>query len=314
MEPLVSVITPCYNGESYLHRFLDSVLAQNYNNVEFIFVNDGSKDKTEEIVLEYKKRFEKRGFRFIYIYQENSGQAAAINKGLKIIKGKYLIWPDSDDILDKDNIKSKVEYLEKYPEKGIVAAKCKVVHENDLNRIIDWQYNENEDNWVENLCFSGKYTTLSGVYMLRTEFLFQIYPDKQIYESREDQNFQLLLPMLHRFQYGNISEVLYTYVVREKSHSHQKKSIKELIERYDNFTILFEKIAELFDDAYRKVFLYKIYNYQSREKFILSIQYNNLQIAKECYKDLKERNCATIKDNLKYWRYRIKMFFINIIK
>ena len=199
MEPLVSVITPCYNGESYLHRFLDSVLAQTYNNVEFIFVNDGSKDKTEEIVLEYKKRFEKRGFRFIYIYQENSGQAAAINKGLKIIKGKYLIWPDSDDILDKDNIKLKVEYLEKYPEKGVVAARCKVVPENDMDKIIDWQYNENEDNWVENLCFSGKYKTLSGVYMLRTEFLFQIYPDKQIYESREDQNFQLLLPMLHRF-------------------------------------------------------------------------------------------------------------------
>lgn len=313
MEPLVSVITPCYNGEGYLQRFLDSVLYQTYNNVEFIFINDGSKDKTEEIALEYKKRFEKRGFRFIYIYQENSGQAAAINKGLKIIKGKYLIWPDSDDILDKDNIKLKVEYLEKYPEKGVVAARCKVVPENDMDKIIDWQYNENEDNWVENLCFSNRYTTLPGVYMLRTDFLFQIYPNKQIYESREDQNFQLLLPMVQRFPYGNINNVLYTYVVREKSHSHKKRTVEEIIQRCNNFIILLDKIIKLFDNNYKKIFLTKMHNYECHEKYIFSIQYTDVEIVKKCYIDLKTRNICTVKDTLKYWRYRLKMFIKNVI-
>ena len=64
----------------------------------------------------------------------------------------------------------------------------------------------------------------------------------------------------------------------------------------------------------KEIFLDKVYKYYSREKFIYSIQYDDITIAKECYEDLKERNCVTIKDNLKYWRYRIKMFFVNIIK
>ena len=102
MEPLVSVVTPCYNGEKYISRFLDSVINQTYDNVEVILVNDGSIDKTEEIALNYKSKFEKRGYKYIYIYQKNAGQAAAINQGLKVLQGKYLIWPDSDDILDKN--------------------------------------------------------------------------------------------------------------------------------------------------------------------------------------------------------------------
>ena len=60
-KPLVSVITPCYNGEKFLHRFLDSVLNQTYTNVEFIFINDGSFDKTEEIVFSYKERLKSKG-------------------------------------------------------------------------------------------------------------------------------------------------------------------------------------------------------------------------------------------------------------
>ena len=58
-EPLVSIITPCYNGGIYLPNFLNSLLKQDYRNVEFIFANDGSIDKTEEIFFEFKPKLEK---------------------------------------------------------------------------------------------------------------------------------------------------------------------------------------------------------------------------------------------------------------
>jgi len=66
-EKLVSIITPCYNGEKFINRYLDSLLGQTYSNIEIIFINDGSTDKTEEIVFSYKDNFKKKGIKFIYI-------------------------------------------------------------------------------------------------------------------------------------------------------------------------------------------------------------------------------------------------------
>ena len=54
----VSIVTPCYNGEKYLERFLKSILNQSYGNIELIFINDGSTDQTEEIIKKYKEEFD----------------------------------------------------------------------------------------------------------------------------------------------------------------------------------------------------------------------------------------------------------------
>jgi glycosyltransferase involved in cell wall biosynthesis len=96
MMKKVSIITPCYNGESFVSRYLDTILNQSYNNLELILVNDGSTDQTEAIVMSYKPKFKEVGIEFIYMYQEHAGQAAALNQGLKIFTGDYLTWPDSD--------------------------------------------------------------------------------------------------------------------------------------------------------------------------------------------------------------------------
>ena len=58
---LISIIAPCFNGEHYIGRFLDSILAQTYPNIELILINDGSKDKTEEIIMSYKPQLEQKG-------------------------------------------------------------------------------------------------------------------------------------------------------------------------------------------------------------------------------------------------------------
>lgn len=101
--PLISVIVPVYKTEMYLRRCLDSICNQSYRKLEIICVNDGSPDKSEEILREYAARDN----RIHVINQENAGLSAARNSGLKVASGDYITGVDSDDYLDTD-IYSKI--------------------------------------------------------------------------------------------------------------------------------------------------------------------------------------------------------------
>ena len=111
-----SIIVPVYNAEQFLERCIKSLIGQTYKNFEVIFINDGSTDRTENIVYKYKEKFEERNIRFVYLKQENGGQAKAMNLGFPYIQGKYFIWPDSDDELNRNNISEKVKYMEQHPD------------------------------------------------------------------------------------------------------------------------------------------------------------------------------------------------------
>ncbi|WHZ55737.1 glycosyltransferase family 2 protein [Metabacillus hrfriensis] len=97
MVPKVSVVVPVYNCENYISNCLESILNQTYTNIEIIIINDGSSDKSEEIISEYKEKDN----RIIYVYQENNGPSEARNKGILTSTGKYLVFIDSDDTVDK---------------------------------------------------------------------------------------------------------------------------------------------------------------------------------------------------------------------
>ena len=85
--PLTSIIAPCYNGESYIRRFLDSILAQTYPAIELILINDGSTDRTDQIIKSYLDKFKSKNIYLNYIIVANAGIGAAINLGLKHIRG-----------------------------------------------------------------------------------------------------------------------------------------------------------------------------------------------------------------------------------
>lgn len=94
MEPLVSILTPCYNGEKFISNYVNSIFKQDYSNIEVIFVDDGSNDATKQLILGYENEFLARKISFQYIWKENNGAASAIEKGIKNVKGKYLTWID----------------------------------------------------------------------------------------------------------------------------------------------------------------------------------------------------------------------------
>ncbi len=92
----VSVVIPVYNVEDFLGECLDSILGQTLTDIEVICVNDGSKDKSLDILNDYASR----DSRITVLDQENGGHAVATNRGMELARGKYLFLMDSDDILD----------------------------------------------------------------------------------------------------------------------------------------------------------------------------------------------------------------------
>lgn len=90
---LISIIIPAYNVESYIAKCLDSVLNQTYKNLEIIIVDDGSTDKTPQILEEFAKKYPQ----IRIIKQQNSGQSCARNRGIREAKGEYIVFIDSDD-------------------------------------------------------------------------------------------------------------------------------------------------------------------------------------------------------------------------
>lgn len=109
MNPLISVIVPCYNQAQYLDECLQSVLNQTYQNWECIIVNDGSPDNTEEIA----KKWLEKDPRFKYMHKENGGLSSARNAGIREAKGEWIQFLDCDDILEKNKLCLQSNYFEK---------------------------------------------------------------------------------------------------------------------------------------------------------------------------------------------------------
>ena len=106
---LISVIVPIYNSEPYLEKCLSSIKNQTYSNIEIIMIDDGSVDCSSSICEKYLKDDQ----RFVYIRQDNAGVSAARNHGLRIAKGDYIGFCDSDDWLEPDMYEVLYNMIEK---------------------------------------------------------------------------------------------------------------------------------------------------------------------------------------------------------
>jgi glycosyltransferase involved in cell wall biosynthesis len=111
--PQVSVIITAYNAEKYISESIQSVIDQKYLNVKIIVVDDGSTDKTENIIKQFSEEI-------AYYYQEHSGIATGWNNGVKKARGKYISFIDADDTWKEGKLNFQVQYLENHPGIDIV--------------------------------------------------------------------------------------------------------------------------------------------------------------------------------------------------
>lgn len=118
-----SIVMPVYNKEKYVEKSIESILNQNYRYFELIIIDDGSKDKSSEII----KKIATKDNRIKYVLQKNQGESVARNNGIKIAANEYIAFLDSDDLWLPDFLEVMNRLINQYPDAGAVG--CAYFHE-----------------------------------------------------------------------------------------------------------------------------------------------------------------------------------------
>lgn len=320
-QPLVSIITPCYNGEKFVSRFLDSILRQTYNNIELIIVDDGSTDNTLDILKSYSHKFNERGFNYIVIHQKNLGQSEAINQGLKIFRGEYLSWLDSDDCMPDNAIECKVSFLEANPDLGLCI--CKVQYFDDkTGEMLGMQQRiapKGEDHLFEDILNRNNSVIACGAYMVRTSMFRSVMPNPiRIATPRLiGQNYQMILPIAYSYPCGYIDKVLYFVGVRRNSHSRTTHDFYHMMKVCHVVEdVLNDIVSNLKTSEVEKA---RLYSLVKKHCLIMSIEncynYNMLENV-SCYiSAVKTLDCLSYDEKLRIFilRYPILSFPLKLI-
>ncbi len=237
-----SVIIPCYNMEKYIGRTLDNVLQQTYQSFEVVVVDDGSTDKTLEIIRDYQAKDERVK---IYAKKQNQGLSAARNTGIKNSTGEYVLFLDGDDAV-KETLFERALQIFAHEQIDMFSFGYQIVEEK-TNRILKKRSQPKYDN--KN--FSGREFMILYLQKKISQHICSLIVRRQVFADNniwfdenirygEDQDFQLrCMPKCRNIYYT--SEELFFYTKRTGSLINRKLSAK----RIDEIKVFLKIEAEL---------------------------------------------------------------------
>lgn len=191
-----TVVSAVYNVEKYLHDFFISMVRQTLDfekNIHLIMVDDGSTDRSAEIIKTWQKRYPGN---ITYLYKENGGQASARNMGLPLVKNEWVTFTDPDDFLDENYFLEVDQKIKAYTDKNIVMVACHLVFFFEKNRSksdthsLNYKFNKENLISIENLN-NFIQLNVSSAFMKR-DLLGDIHFDVNMKPNGEDALFVLM--------------------------------------------------------------------------------------------------------------------------
>jgi glycosyltransferase involved in cell wall biosynthesis len=272
-NPLTSVVMSVYNGEKYLSEAIESVLNQTDKDFEFIIINDGSIDKSLEII----ERYTAYDIRIVLINRENKGLVYSLNEGVSIAKGEYIARMDADDICLPTRFEEQINYMNN---NNLCLCGSWIEAFNEADVVDIWKYPESHKDNVFRLFFMSSFAHPS--VMMRKNVFKELK-----YKNEVAEDYRLWCDIVNKgFNIGNIQKVLLKYRIHENQITQLKS--KELV---DSSNIIGLNFAEIIDREVFKLLegLIEIQNNNNISKFEKLLK--KLLVASQKY--------SVSKDNLK---------------
>ena len=275
-NPLVSVVIPAYNAEAYVKETIESALAQTYGPLEIVVVNDGSTDRTADIL----KMF---GDQITVITQKNQGLSAARNAGIKIAKGEYLAFLDADDIYFPERIEKQIAFMLIHPEFKI--SYCNMFHFYDgkPERLYRHQAAFPSGDVFENLLyeFFGQWNT-----MLVSKTVFDrvgLFDDSSRFSEDWDMNLRIARA---GYRFGFLDEPLFKMRITGSGLSNMDNQWKMKARDVE----IFEKLAEKMTPEEREK--YHMATHIQRLRWKLGVAYLSGGKKDEALREFKENKSS----------------------
>lgn len=219
--PEISVLLCVYNGEDYLAGCLESILNQSFSDFEFIIVNDGSTDRSLEILTD----FAQKDSRIKLINKaENSGITASVTEGLKYCRGKYIARMDQDDISLPDRFRKQHDYLETNPRIDVLGSSLAFIDQN--GDLTGRTLIRPTDPLVIRLQMYYRCVIHNPSVLMRAAYYknYNLNSQEKDYRAADDYSFWLRENLHHL--YANLEEPCLLYRVHQKQTSSEKSRVQ----------------------------------------------------------------------------------------
>lgn len=324
MSELVSIIIPIYNAEENIKKCLDSIIKQDYLNLEILCINDGSKDNSKKIIDTYQKKDK----RIVVINKENSGVSDTRNLGIRLAKGNYIMFIDADDYISNDYIKVLMDVVKKNNSEYVISGyteisnntkKEKSIYKKE-NQVFDISYPKQIGNLLETFEINPCWKQLISkrvIYKNNIEF------DKNI-KYGEDMLFSLECYIASK-KTTYVKNYGYFYIIND-SGAMRKKDIKSLEKRFSDNKLTTEIITRKYNidtENIKKIYFKTLFVFNKISTAVINAQNNFITFRKivsnqrkkynDIFKKYNVTSCGTLKQKLWIFLLKYRIYFIYYI-
>lgn len=284
-KPLVSVIISCYNHEKYIEESILSVLNQDYNNIELLVVDDGSSDRSVDVINRLKEKYG-----FYFLPQKNKGLTKTLNETIAKSKGEYIVPLGSDDVMLPHRISAQIEHIKNKPEVGICGGNIELI---DSDGALHLESKKYQNTPFRRLNFEDVFLERKP-YVPATTLLIRREALDAVGGFDEDNRLEDLMIKLKITKAGYYIDCIPIVLARYRKHA---------TNTYKNHTFMIQSVLDTYD-RFSDHPEYVLVKYKFLNSMFLKTANRDKNLARKLIKDIPFKYW-----NKKTWRGLFRLYF-----